>query len=167
MISELTDEFGSECEELLNERLDKINFIFFTSLRNFKRYLRNKYSYLVASKTVEFIKENSKEKNRLLLFDPFVCEEEYLDIHLRYEIRHSLTTSIQRKNNLDVVKCGNSEYVYSNGNLIAVNNEFYNELMTQRRHLKIRKQILKKVYIYYLQRVYHFLMELLQHMMNI
>ncbi|UKI57632.1 MAG: hypothetical protein L6V81_10050 [Clostridium sp.] len=36
----------------------KLNLYFFTSLRSFKRYLRNKYSYLVASKTVEFIKEN-------------------------------------------------------------------------------------------------------------
>ena len=55
LISELTDEFGNEYEGLLNERFDKIKFVFFTSLRSFIRYLSNKYSYLVASKTVEFI----------------------------------------------------------------------------------------------------------------
>lgn len=58
LISELTDEFGSEYEGLLNERFDKIKFIFFASLTNYKRYLRKRYSYLAANKIVEFIKEN-------------------------------------------------------------------------------------------------------------
>ena len=38
LISELTDEFGSEYEGLLNERFDKIKFVFFASLTNYKRY---------------------------------------------------------------------------------------------------------------------------------
>ena len=58
LISELTDEFGSEYEGLLNERFDKIKFVFFASLANYKRYLRKRYSYLAANKIVEFIKEN-------------------------------------------------------------------------------------------------------------
>lgn len=95
-----------------------------------------------------FEQENGKEKNRLLLFDPLICEEEYLDIHLRHEIRHSLTTSIQRKNDLDVVKCGNVEYVYSDGDLISVNNEFYNELVTQKKALENTKTSFEKgIYI--------------------
>ena len=55
LISELTDEFGSEYEGLLNERFDKIKFVFFASLTNYKRYLRKRYSYLAANKIVEFI----------------------------------------------------------------------------------------------------------------
>ena len=39
LISELTDEFGIQYKELLEERFDKINFIFFVSIENFANYI--------------------------------------------------------------------------------------------------------------------------------
>lgn len=80
-----------------------------------------------------FDHENGIEQNRVIFFDPFACDSEYLDIHLRHEIWHLLTSSIQRKDGLDIVKVGNAEYIYSGEKLIAVNNEFYNELITQKK----------------------------------
>jgi hypothetical protein len=86
-----------------------------------------------------FEQEDGIEKNRLLFFDPYACDEEYLDIHLRHEIRHSLTSSVRRENNLDIVKVGNAEYIYSGEELITVNNEFYNELLTQKKAIENTK----------------------------
>ena len=86
-----------------------------------------------------FEQEDGIEKNRLLFFDPYACDEEYLDIHLRHEIRHSLTSSVRRENNLDIVKVGNAEYIYSGEKLITVNNEFYNELLTQKKAIENTK----------------------------
>lgn len=82
-----------------------------------------------------FIQDDGIEKHRLILFDPYTCDEEYLDIHLRHELRHSLTSSVRKENGLDIVKVGNAEYVYEGENLVVVNNELYNELVTQRRAL--------------------------------
>ena len=82
-----------------------------------------------------FIQDDGIEKHRLILFDPYTCDEEYLDIHLRHELRHSLTSSVQKENGLDIVKVGNAEYVYDGENLVGVNNELYNELVTQQRAL--------------------------------
>lgn len=42
LISELTEEFGNEYEEVLKERFDKIKFIFFSGLKNYKKYLIKK-----------------------------------------------------------------------------------------------------------------------------
>lgn len=114
-----------------------------------------------------FEQEDGIEKNRLLYFDPYASDEECLDIHLRHEIRHSLTSSVRREDNLDIVKVGNAEYIYSEEKLITVNNKLYNELLTQKKQLKMQKQVLKEVYIYYLQTEYHFLTDLLLVMMNI
>lgn len=83
--------------------------------------------------------EEGIEKNRLLFFDPYACDEEYLDIHLRHELRHSLTSSVRREKDLDIVKVGNAEYIYSGEELIAVNNEFYNELLTQKKAIEKTK----------------------------
>ena len=73
LISELTEEFGNEYEEVLKERFDKIKFIFFSGLKNYKKYLIKKYSYLVANKITEFIKENG------ILNDVYV-DEQFKDI---------------------------------------------------------------------------------------
>ena len=74
-----------------------------------------------------------------MFFDPYACDEEYLDIHLRHELRHSLTSSVRREDNLDIVKVGNAEYIYSGEELITVNNEFYNELLTQKKAIENTK----------------------------
>ncbi len=87
-----------------------------------------------------FEQENGVEKARLLFFDPYACDEEYLDIHLRHELRHSLTSSVRRENNLDIVKVGNAEYIYLGEKLITVNNEFYNELLTQGKAIENTKR---------------------------
>ena len=114
-----------------------------------------------------FEQEDGIEKARLIFFNPYACDEEYLDIHLRHELRHSLTSSVRRENDLDIVKVGNTEYIYSGEELVTVNNEFYNELLTQKKLLKIQKQVLKRVHIFCLQMEYLFLMELLLFMINI
>lgn len=87
-----------------------------------------------------FEQENGLEKARLLFFNPYACDEEYLDIHLRHELRHSLTTSVRKEKNLDIVKVGNAEYIYSGEELVAVNNEFYNELLTQAKAIENTKK---------------------------
>ena len=87
-----------------------------------------------------FEQEDGIEKARLLFFDPYACDEEYLDIHLRHELRHSLTGSVRRENDLDIVKVGNAEYVYLGEELINVNNEFYNELITQQKAIENTKK---------------------------
>ena len=87
-----------------------------------------------------FEQEDGVEKARLIFFDPYACDEEYLDIHLRHELRHSLTSSVRRENDLDIVKVGNAEYVYSEDKLVNVNNEFYNELLTQQKALENTKR---------------------------
>ena len=73
LISELTDEFGIQYEGLLNERCDKIKFVFFASLINMRIYLIKKYSYIAANKIVEFIKENE------LLNDVYI-DDQFKDI---------------------------------------------------------------------------------------
>ena len=73
LISELTDEFGIQYEGLLNERFDKIKFVFFASLINMRIYLIKKYSYIAANKIVEFIKENE------LLNDVYI-DDQFKDI---------------------------------------------------------------------------------------
>ena len=82
-----------------------------------------------------FVQDDGIEKHRLILFDPYTCDEEYLDIHLRHELRHPLTSSVRKENGLDIVKVGNAEYLYEGENLVRVNNELYNELVTQQRAL--------------------------------
>lgn len=121
------------------------------------------YSTLCSS----FIQEAGIEKYRLILFDPYTCDEEYLDIHLRHELRHSLTSSVQKENGLDIVKVGNAEYVYEGENLERVNNELYNELVTQQRALDNTKTSFENgIYIFSPQGSI-FLMELHLVMMNI
>ena len=92
--------------------------------------------------------EDGKEKDRLLFFDPFVCEEEYLDIHLRHELKHLLTSSVRKENDLDIVKVGNAEYKYLKDELVAVDNEIYNELLVQKKAIENTKASFEKgIYI--------------------
>ena len=95
-----------------------------------------------------FEQEDGIEKRRLLFFDPCACDEESLDVHLRHEIRHSLTSSVKKQEDLNIVKVGNAEYIYCDGKLISVNNEFYNELLTQEKALEKTKESFDKgIYI--------------------
>ncbi len=70
LISELTDEFGIEYKELLEERFDKIRFIFFASIANLNRYITKKYSYYVAKKILRYLRENTQ-------FDDLYISEKY------------------------------------------------------------------------------------------
>ena len=87
-----------------------------------------------------FEQEDGVEKARLILIDPFACDEEYLDIHLRHELRHSLTSSVRSEDGLNIIKVGNTEYVYFGEKLININNEFYNELVTQQKAIENTKK---------------------------
>ena len=95
-----------------------------------------------------FVEDGVSKKDRFLFLNPFSCKDECLDIHLRHELRHSLTSSVRRENGLTIVKTGNTEFIYSGEELIEKKNELYNELITQMSSLdKTRKSYCNGIYI--------------------
>ena len=96
----------------------------------------------------DFEQENGIEKHRYIFFNPYASDENTIDIHLRHELRHSLTSSVQKIDGFDIVKVGNAEFVCKKDEIIESNNDFYNELITQKRAVdNTRKSFKKGIYI--------------------
>lgn len=94
------------------------------------------------------LQNNGVEKARLILFSPFMSDDDKLDIYLRHELRHSLTSSVRKEDGYDIVKVGNSEYYYHDNKYVKATNAFYNELFTQQKALENTRASYKKgVYI--------------------
>ena len=92
--------------------------------------------------------EDGVEKHRYIFFNPYASDENTFDIHLRHELRHSLTSSVRKVDGLDVVKVGNAEFVYNKEEIVESSNDLYNELITQKRAVdNTRKSFKKGIYI--------------------
>lgn len=96
-----------------------------------------------------FKNDDGKETGRFIAFDPYASPEENYDVHLRHELRHSLTSSVSKDlNGIAIVKIGNNLYYYLEDNLIGSENTDFNEYFTQKRALENTKKAYEKgVYI--------------------
>lgn len=96
-----------------------------------------------------FNQDNGVEKGRFIAFDPYASPEENYDVHLRHELRHSLTTSVStNKDGIVIVKVGNDLFYYLDDNLIGEENNSFNEYFTQKRALENTKTSYEKgIYI--------------------
>lgn len=78
---------------------------------------------------------------RIIFINPYITDDNCLDIYLRHELRHSLTASIQTlANGLIIVKIGNQISTYYNEFLLNSKLDFYNELQTQTEAIKETKE---------------------------
>ncbi|MCX4364319.1 MAG: hypothetical protein OSJ70_00910 [Bacilli bacterium] len=91
-----------------------------------------------------FEQEDGIEKGRYIVFDPYASPEENYDVHLRHELRHSLTTSMSiNQDGIVIVKVGNNLFFYLNNQLIGSENTDFNEYFTQKKALANTKEAYK------------------------
>ncbi|MDE5630085.1 MAG: hypothetical protein K2I70_00645, partial [Bacilli bacterium] len=84
-----------------------------------------------------FINEGDLEEGRFIVFDPYASPDANYDVHLRHELRHSLTSSISiNKDGIVIVKVGNNLFYYLEDNLIGSENTDFNEYFTQKKALE-------------------------------
>lgn len=73
-----------------------------------------------------------EEKQRYIFFSIYAFDPQDYDVHLRHELRHSLTSVIPKSSeDITVVKVGNYLCYYFQGNLIRKENLDFNEFQTQ------------------------------------
>lgn len=88
-----------------------------------------------------FSHDDGKETGRFIVFDPYASPDENYDVHLRHELRHSLTSSISKDSNgIVIAKIGNNLFYYLDDNLIGCENANFNEYFTQKRALENTKK---------------------------
>ncbi|MDE6285040.1 MAG: hypothetical protein K2M17_04775 [Bacilli bacterium] len=88
---------------------------------------------------VETVTENGEIKDIIIFFCPFFYY--HLDLHLRHEIRHALTTTSRRiTDDIEEIKVGNRIQVFQNGTLISEILNDYNEYVTQYEAIKETKE---------------------------
>lgn len=91
-----------------------------------------------------FEQEEGIEKGRYIVFDPYASPEENYDVHLRHELRHSLTTSMStNQDGIVIIKVGNNLFFYLDNQLIGSENTDFNEYFTQKKALENTKEAYK------------------------